>query len=210
MTLPFMILIVGLIFIVGFGAISLLRREGLSTQFALEVLAITALVALIVYLTGSNINPVIFLVLVYVLSMRVRILVDIGNMLSNRGRQRDAIRIMQFALRLFPDKTSRMVTMVNMGIVQLRRKNPESARELFEMVLAEAESGGLGVKHEAACRYNLGLALQQQGKDAEAVSQFSEVTSIYPTSIYGLAAEKALERRRKRQQVEVDSESEGS
>lgn len=210
MNLYFMILVVGLIYIVGFGALSLVRREGLSAQFALEVCAITALFELWLFLTGTYINPVIFLALIYVLSMRVRLLVDIGSMLSNRGRQRDAIRVMQFALRLFPDKPSRLVAMVNMGIVQLRRKNPASAQELFEIVLKDAEGGGLGIKYEAACRYNLGLALQRQGKDAEAVSQFSEVTIIYPTSIYGQAAEKALEKRRSRQQVGVKNESEGS
>ena len=188
----------------------MVRREGLSAQFALEVCAITALFELWLFLTGTYINPVIFLALIYVLSMRVRLLVDIGSMLSNRGRQRDAIRVLQFALRLFPDKTSRLVAMVNMGIVQLRRKNPASAQELFEIVLKDAEGGGLGIKYEAACRYNLGLALQRQGKDAEAVSQFSEVTIIYPTSIYGQAAEKALEKRRSRQQVGVKNESEGS
>lgn len=210
MNLYFMILVVGLIYIVGFGALSLVRREGLSAQFALEVCAITALFELWLFLTGTYINPVIFLALIYVLSMRVRLLVDIGSMLSNRGRQRDAIRVMQFALRLFPDKPSRLVAMVNMGIVQLRRKNPASAQELFEIILKDAEGGGLGIKYEAACRYNLGLALQRQGKDAEAVSQFSEVAIIYPTSIYGQAAEKALEKRRSRQQVGVKNESEGS
>lgn len=210
MNLYFMILVVGLIYIVGFGALSLVRREGLSAQFALEVCAITTLFELWLFLTGTYINPVIFLALIYVLSMRVRLLVDIGSMLSNRGRQRDAIRVMQFALRLFPDKPSRLVAMVNMGIVQLRRKNPASAQELFEIILKDAEGGGLGIKYEAACRYNLGLALQRQGKDAEAVSQFSEVTIIYPTSIYGQAAEKALEKRRSRQQVGVKNESEGS
>jgi tetratricopeptide (TPR) repeat protein len=210
MNLYFMILVVGLIYIVGFGGISLVRREGLSAQFALEVLGLTALVELWIFLTGTSINPVLFLALIYVVSMRVRLLVDIGNMLSNRGRQRDAIRILQFALRLYPDKASRLVALVNMGIVQLRRKNPESAKELFEIVLKDADGGGLGVKYEAACRYNLGLALQQQGKDAEAVSQFSEVAIIYPSSIYGQAAEKALEKRRSRQQSGIKNESESS
>ena len=208
MNIYFMILVVGLIYIVGFGGISLVRREGLSVQFALEVLAITAIVELWIFLTGNYLNPVIFLALIYIVSMRVRLLVDIGNMLSNRGRQRDAIRVLQFALRLFPDKSSRLVALVNMGIVQLRRKNPESAQELFEIVLKDAESGGLGIKYEAACRYNLGLALQRQGKDAEAVSQFSEVAIIYPTSLYGQAAEKALEIRRSRKQVDVKNETE--
>ncbi len=204
-----MILLVGLLYIVGFGLISLLRREGLSLQFALEVLGVTALVELWVFLVGFF-NPVLFLFIIYIVSMRVRLLVDLANMLSNRGRQRDAIRILQFALRLFPDKPSRLVTLVNMGIVQLRRKNPQSAQELFEIVLQDGETGGLGVKYEAACRYNLGLALQKQGKDAEAVKQFSEVSIIYPTSVYGQAAEKALANRRSRKKSEEKGDTESS
>jgi tetratricopeptide (TPR) repeat protein len=209
MNISTMILLVGLMYIVGFGVISLLRREGLSLQFALEVLAVTAIIELWVFLIGYF-NPVLFLAIVYLVSMRVRLLVDLANMLSNRGRQRDAIRILQIALRLFPDKPSRLVTLVNMGIVQLRRKNPQSAQDLFEIVLHDGDSGGLGVKYEAACRYNLGLALQQQDKDAEAVKQFSEVTIIYPTSIYGQAAEKALANRRSRKKSETDDNSEAN
>lgn len=184
-------------YIVIFGGLSLLRREGLSTQFALEVLGVTALVEILSILTNTPIQPLFFLILIYLLSMRVRLLVDIANMLSNRGRQRDAINLLQFSLRLFPDHISRLVALVNMGIVQLRRKNPQSAQELFEMVLSEAESkGGLGIKYEAACRYNLALSLQQQGKEAEAVRQFNETTLTFPNSIYSQAAEAALAKRR--------------
>jgi tetratricopeptide (TPR) repeat protein len=84
-----------------------------------------------------------------------------------------------------------------MGIVQLRRQNPESAQALFEAVLEEAKQGGLGVKYEAACRYNLGLALQRQGKEAEAVRQFNETLEVFPDTLYGRAAEQALEQRRR-------------
>jgi len=192
-----MIFILGIFFILVFGAMALLRREGLSTQFALEALGITAFVAGGSWLLNIPVNPVIFLVIIYLLTMRVRLLVDIANLLSNRGRQRDAMKVLQFALRLYPDHSSRLVTLVNMGIVQLRRKNPESARELFEMVLNESEQGNLGVKYEAACRYNLGIALTQLGHEAQATHQFNEVTIVYPNSIYSKAADMALEKRRR-------------
>lgn len=66
------------------------------------------------------------------------------------------------------------------------------------------------IKSEAACHYNLGLALQQQGKQAEAVRQFNEAIEAFPNSIYSRAAEQALEkhRRGKRKSAEVPDETE--
>ncbi len=196
MTPPLLIVTIGLFYILIFGGMSLLRREGLSNQFAFEVLGATALIAAVSLLTGIAVNPILFLVFIYLLSMRARLLVDLANLLSGRGRQRDAISLLQLALRLFPDQSSRLIVLVNMGIVQLRRQNPESAQALLESVLEEAEDGGLGLKYEAACRYNLGLALQRQGKEADAVRQFNEAISVFPNSIYSMAAARALEQRR--------------
>lgn len=206
----FMIAIIGILYIVIFGGLALIRREGLSTQFALESLGITAVFLVGTFITNINIHPIFFLILIYLITMRVRLLVDVGNFLSNRGRQRDAIKLLQFALRLFPDQSSRLVVLVNMGTVQLRRKNPESAQELFEMVLEESKDGGLGIKYEAACRYNFGVALQQLGKEAQAVHQFNEVTIIYPNSIYSKAAEIALQKRKSVQSKKVDQSADNS
>jgi tetratricopeptide (TPR) repeat protein len=193
-----LIVTLGLCYIVVFGGMSLLQREGLSTQFAFEVLGITGLVEAGALLTGSTVNPLLFLVLVYLLSMRGRLLVDLANLLSSRGRQKNAISLLQLALDLFPDRTTRLIIMVNMGIVQLRRENPASAQALLEGVLQEAEGGGLGVKYEAASLYNLGLALQRQGKQADAVRRFNEAMAVFPNSIYSKAAQRALEQRRQR------------
>jgi tetratricopeptide (TPR) repeat protein len=192
-----LIAIIGLVYIAMFGGMSIVRREGLSNQFAFEVLGITALVVIGAWLTDTAANPVLFLVLVYLLSMRARLLVDLATLLSARGRQRDAISLLQLALRLFPDRTTRLIVLVNLGIVQLRRQNPESAQALLEAVLEEAKRGGLGIKYEAACHYNLGLAFQRQGKEAEAVRQFNETIETFPVSIYSKAAEQALEQRRR-------------
>jgi tetratricopeptide (TPR) repeat protein len=192
-----LILITGLLYIVLFGGLSLIRREGLSVQFAFEVLGVTALVEAFSLATGIGVNPVFYLIIVYLITMRVRLLVDLAILFSNRGRQREAGNLLQFALRLYPDKTTRLVVLVNMGIVQLRRKNPEAAQTLLKQVIEESEGGGLGIKYEAACRYNLGVALQQLGKDAQAVREFNEAIVIFPTSIYSKAAEKALEKHRR-------------
>lgn len=194
-----LILLVGLFYILIFGGLSLLRREGLSTQFAVEAFVITAIVFVIAILVNTAVNPLAFLIFIYLVTMRGRLLVDIANFLSSRGRQRDAINLLQLALRLYPDRSTRLVIQVNMGIVQLRRKNPASAQGLFEKVLREMEEGGgLGVKYEAACRYNLGQAYLQQDKEVEAVRQFNETTIIYPNSIYAKSAANILKKRRSR------------
>jgi len=188
---------IGLCYIIVFGGLSIIRREGLSTQFAYEVLGITAMVVAGALLTGIPVNPILFLAVIYLLSMRARLMVDVANLLSARGRQRDAISVLQWALRLYPDRSARLIILVNMGIVQLRRQSPESAQSLFELVLEEAEGGSLGIKYEAACRYNFGLALKRQGKEAEAVRQFNETIGVFPSSVYSRAAEQALEQRRR-------------
>ena len=193
-----LILTIAFFYIVVFGGMSALRREGLSVQFALEVLGITAFVEAGALVTGTTVNPILFLTLIYLLSMRARLLVDLANLLSNRGRQRDAVRLLELAQRTYPDRATHLVIMVNMGIVQLRRKNAASAQEIFQKVLEEAEAGGLGVKFEAACRYNLGVALQELGKEAQAVHQFNETISILPSSLHARAASIALEKRRRR------------
>ncbi|MFH1634053.1 MAG: tetratricopeptide repeat protein [Chloroflexota bacterium] len=184
---------VGLLFIVVFGGLSFLRREGLSLQFALESLGVIAIIEAATLLTGIVINPIFFLMLIYLVSMRARLLVDLANLLSARGRQRDAVKLLQLALRLFPERNTRLIVLVSMGIIQLRRKNPESAQSLLESVLEEAADGGLSMKSESACYYNLGLALQRQGEEAKAIHHFNKAIDAFPTSIYGKAAGRALE-----------------
>lgn len=206
---PHILLItVGVAYIVILGGNSLLRREGLSTQFAIEVLVLTLFVVAGSLITDTDVNPILFLVFIYLISMRGRLLADLANYLSNRGRQRDAISLLQLALRLYPDQNTRMIVTVNMGIVQLRRKNPESAQVLFEKVLQETQNGvALGTKYRAACHYNLGLALLQQGKEAEAVRQLNEAIGVFPNSIYSKAAEIALEKRRSGELKPIDKSS---
>jgi len=205
------ILTIGIFYTLIFGALSLLRREGLSTQFAIESVVITMMVLGIAWLTNTAVDPLPFLIFIYLVTMRGRLLVDLANALSSRGRQRDAIKILQWAMKLLPDRSTRLVIQVNMGIVQLRRKNPASAQALFEEVLREMEvGGGLGIKYEAACRYNLGKALMGQGKEPEAVRQFNEVMVIYPSSIYSKAAGMALEERRSRTRGKTDEPLNGN
>jgi tetratricopeptide (TPR) repeat protein len=195
-----LILIVGLSYTVVYGGMALLRREGVTMQFILETVVLTGLVTGGGYLANSPANPILFLIFLYIITSRARLLVDLANLLSNRGRQRDAITTLQVALRLYPDKPTRFIVLVNMGIVQLRRENPESARMLFETVIEESEDGGLGLRHKAACYYNLGLAFQRMGKENQSVRYFKQATEVFPGSPYGRAAEQALEERRRGKQ----------
>ena len=189
-------LLVGFAYIVVFGGMGLLRKEGVSTQFLIESLGLTALVVLGGYLLSPPANPILFLILLYIFTMRSRLISDLANFLSTRGRQRDAINLLQVALRLLPDRPSRLIVLTNMGIIQLRRKNPASAQALLESVLQQAESGGLSLRHRAACHYNLGIAYQQQNRHAQAASHFDRVVEIFPGSEFARAAEKAIKQRR--------------
>lgn len=192
-----LILLLGFSFSILFAIMAILRGEGFSMQFTLEGVALTLITAAGDYLTGSDVNPVLFLIFIYVFTMRSRLLVDLANLVSNRGRQRNAISILQTALRLYPDRSARLIILVNMGIIQLRRENPKSAQEIFEMVFEEAKNGGLGMRHRAASHYNLAVALQKQGKDGMAVRHFREAAEGYPGSPFSKAAQQALEKRRK-------------
>jgi tetratricopeptide (TPR) repeat protein len=191
-----LIVFLGLVYVVVFGVMGLLQREGLSTQFTLEGLLLTLLAAAGSFLTGESVNPILFVVFLYLVTMRARLVVDLAHLLSARGRQGNAISMLQVALRLFPDRTARLITYVNMGVVQLRRENPESAKQLLEMALKEGESGGLGYRYGAAGHYNLGLALMQLGQESKAVAHFKEAVESFPGSPYARAAERALARRR--------------
>jgi tetratricopeptide (TPR) repeat protein len=192
-----LILIVGISYIVIFGVTAILKQEGISTQFMLEALTLTLLMAGGGYKTDSAVNPILFVFGLYLLTMRSRLLVDLAGLFSSRGRQRDAIRLLQVALGVWPDKPSRLIVLVNMGIIQLRRENPESAQSLLEMALEEGKHGGLGRRHEAAAHYNLGVIMRRQDKHPKAVKHFREAIKALPNSHFSKAAEEALEKQRK-------------
>lgn len=206
MNLDLMILILGFSYALLFGFLSHLKREGISLQFTLEASLITLLVTGVGFLTNAETNPILFLVFIYVVTMRSRLLTDVANMLSGRGRQKDAITILQVALSLFPDKQTRLIVMTNMGIVQLLRKNPASAEAILRSVLDAAKEGGLGIRYEAACQYNLGITLRELGQEAKSVEHFREAAEGFPGSPFGKAAQKALDERRqgKKKQTSKD------
>ena len=189
--LALVLLLSGLIYILGFGALSYVRQQGLSLRFAIEGLVITALSTALVYLSVP-ISPLLFLILIYLITMRVRLLVDLGNWFSGRKEYARALSVFRLALRLGPDAVGRRIVLINRGVTELRTRDPESAYCTLQEALAE-EQARPGAKYLAAGYYNLGLACRRTGREAEAIRHFNQAIETLPSSIYAQAARRALE-----------------
>jgi tetratricopeptide (TPR) repeat protein len=202
-----LLVLVGLFYILIVGGISLLRREGLSGQFALEALAIIALAILIGAAIGTTVDPVLLFILLYLVTMRARLLTDLANLLFKRRGYAAAEKLYRLALRLHPDRTSRFVALTNWGAARSQSGDIEGAiRTLNDVLVVAEEHGGLGSKLEAACRYNLAVAYGKAGDDVKAVQQFNQVIERFPVTVYGQAAERALKKRRERGLPKQDSD----
>ncbi len=193
-----MILLIGFAYIVLLGGLFLLRREGLSIRFALEALGITGVASGLVAVTGFFFHPVLFLLLLYLITLRVRLLVDLGTAFARRGQLSRAGRIYALAARLWPDKASLLALQVNRGTAFLQAGKLDEAVALFTEVLSKSGQGYLGIKYESAAHYNLGVAYLRQSKDALAVREFNVVLETWPVSEYARHATAALERHRKK------------
>jgi tetratricopeptide (TPR) repeat protein len=185
-----LVFLVGLLYTLIFRGLSVLRREGLSNQFVYEGIGVTSLIAIAMYLGNFFIHPIYFLILLYLITMRVRLLVGLGNHLSTWGRQRDALAVHNLALQLFPDRPTRLIVLINMGAVYLKRQQPDRAIEALEKVKAQI-SHQLASKYMASCCYNLGMAYRRVGQRDDALRQFREVKEIFPLSQYARLAELA-------------------
>ena len=80
-----LILLVALLFILVFGGLPVLRKEEPSLRLAVEVLVFTSLSLGVSLLTGLRLDPILFLIFLYLIVMRCRLLIDLGNLLSSRG-----------------------------------------------------------------------------------------------------------------------------
>jgi tetratricopeptide (TPR) repeat protein len=190
MTPSFLIFLVGLVYVVIFWGLSLLRRERLSNQFAYEGLSLTGITFAAVYWGGVAVNPIYFLLFLDLVTMRVRLLVELGNMLSKGGRPHQALALYRFALHLFPDRSSRLIALINMSAAYLAQAQPERTIEVLEDAKGQI-ANQLGPKYAAGCCYNLGMAYRRTGRHADALRQFLEISDIYPMSMYAKLAEKA-------------------
>ncbi len=185
-----LILLIGLLYLLGFGALSFMRRQGLSARFAIEGLIVTVVGAALAF-ASVPVHPILFFIIVYVVTMRVRLLVDLGNWLTSRKRYGQALDFYRFALRLGTDAASRQIVLINRGVTQLRMQEPEMARLTLEEALAD-ENARPGARYLAAGYYNLGLACRRTGREAEAIRHFNEAIDALPNSIYAHAARQAL------------------
>lgn len=189
---PLAIPLVGLLYLLGFGALSLVRRQGLSFRFAVEGLIITAIGTGLRY-AGVPVHLLVFLGVLYLVTMRVRLLVDLGNWFGERSQRTRAMALYRLALRVRPDLRSRQIVLINQGVAQLRNDNPEAAYHTLTEALAD-QDGQVGAQHLAANYYNLGLACRRSGREAEAIRRFNEAVVAWPESIYGIAATKELDK----------------
>jgi tetratricopeptide (TPR) repeat protein len=193
-----LLLLIASLYILAFGLLGFVRREGLSAQFALEGAVLTAVLVGGSWLLGSPLNPFVFLILLYLVTMRSRIAVDAANFLMRRKYQKSAFRIYELALAWWPDAGSRLIILANQGAAQLHTGKVKAAIETLEGALAEDERPRLGPKYEAACHYNLGYAYEQVGEESKAIAQYNEAVDLLPGSLYARAAEAAIKRRKQK------------
>jgi tetratricopeptide (TPR) repeat protein len=186
------ILLVGALFLAGFTGLSVLRRQKPSLRFLVEGGVLTGAAVGLCFLTAPP-HPILFLAVLYLATMRVRLLVDLANVLAGRRRFRAAMRALQLALRLAPDPASRQIALINRGVTQLRMGEPEAAYFTLQAVLLK-ESLKPAARYQAAGFYNLGVACERTGRPQEAERCFRRTIEILPGSLYALGADKALKR----------------
>lgn len=190
MSHPFVILLLGFLYTVLFGLVSLLRREALSVRFAVESTLITLIAAALSSGTGVEYNPVFFLAVLYLITMRVRLVVDIGIFLAGQGKFEQANRVFDFGLRIFPDQPGRMLIRLNKAILLLHRGHPDESVEALQELLTSGEH--LSPKNESAAHYNLALAYLKKNQEAKAIGELQNVLDIHPGSVYARRAEARL------------------
>ncbi len=188
-------LLVALLFILIFGGLPVLRKEEPSLQLAVEVLVLTGLNIGASLLAGLRLEPVFFLIFLYLITMRCRVLIDLGNLLSSRGRHQLALSVYRLAMRLGPDFPVRLIALTSYSAVLVRVGALEEAIRILEGVLEKGRER-LHPKHESACHYNLGVAYLRLGRESRAVREFNETIDLWPLSLYARLARAALERRR--------------
>jgi tetratricopeptide (TPR) repeat protein len=165
-------------------------------RFIVEALVLTALATAVIWATGGDLNPGLFVIGLYLVTSRVRILVDLGNLLARRNDYVLAERVYGLAERAWPDESGRLLIKLNRGVMAVHRSDPQLAIAALQEVLAAADSGFLGTKSTAACHYNLGVAYLRHGQDGQAALEFNKVLEDWPMTEYARYARIALERRK--------------
>lgn len=193
-----LLLLVSCLFILVFGGLGYLRREGLSIQFALEATGLTILLVGGAWMIGAQLSPFLLLIVLYLVTMRSRLTVEVANMLAKRKQYDLAFKLYQLSLAWWPDAASKLIVLTNRGAAELYSGQIDPAIQTLEDVLRIDERPRLGLKYEAACHYNLGYAYEKKGEDARAAAQYNEAIDVLPGSVYAQAAQAALKRRKQK------------
>ncbi len=204
MNLPTMIGLIGLLYILVFGGVSLLRREGLSARFAIEALIITGITFVIVAVFAIPIHPVIFLLIIYLITQRVSILVDVANSFANRKNYAQAENLYSLASRIGPDTTRRLVVELNRSIMLLQENKLDESIAAFTEIIRQADTGFLGIRYEAGAHFNLGVAYLRKNNPSSAKIEFNAAIDTWPGSIYAHRAQQALNRQHQKESTPVE------
>jgi tetratricopeptide (TPR) repeat protein len=191
-------LLIACLYIVVFGGLSLLRREGLSVQFAVEAIVLTALLVGGSYAIGIPINPILLLVVLYLVTMRSRLIVDLANLLARRRNYGAAFKLYQLGLAWWPDTSARLIVLANRGAAELHSGEVDTAIKTFQAVMDSEQRSRLGIKYEAATNYNLAYAYEQAGEGSKAIAHYNAAIDTLPGSLYAKAAQAALKRQKKK------------
>jgi len=201
MSLPVMLLLEGLAYAVVFSGLALVRQEKASPRLVIEALLITLAVSGLTALTAYPTHPVLFLFAIYVLTMRVRLLVDVGNAFARRGRFAQAESMYSLAERLWPDPVGTIVLNLNRAAMLLQRGKIDEAIAALTSLLDKSKGSFLGARHEAAAHYNLGAAYRHKGLEAQAIREFNAAVDAWPASPYARRAAEALDQNRRKPKV---------
>lgn len=192
-----LLLLIACLFVLVFGGLGYIRREGLSIQFALEAAGLTLLLVGGAWILNIQLSPFLLLIVLYLVTMRSRLVVDLANLVVRRKQSDLAFRLYQLGLAWWPDAASRLIVLTNKGAAEVYTGQLDAAIETLEGVLREEERPRLGLKYEAACHYNLAYAYEQKGEDARALTQYCQTIELLPGSLWAQAAQAALKRRQK-------------
>ena len=198
MSLPVLILFIGFAYVVLFGGLSLLKREELSAQFAIEAVAITLIFSGLAAYVNLEIHPVLFLFVVYLITMRVRLLVDIGTIFARRKQFPLAEQFFNFAMRVWPDQPGKLIVRINQGVAYFQQGDLDKAIAVFKEIMQAIDHSRINAKLEAAAHYNLGVAYLRQNKDAQATVEFNIVVDSWPATEYARHASANLEQHRRK------------
>lgn len=185
-----MILLIGVAYTLTFRLLAWLRRDPFSLQFILEAMGLTALAVLLSFLS-VRLNPILFLVLLYLLTMRCPLLVDLANAAARSGRFALAEKLYGLAGRLWPDAPACLVIAMNHGTAFILEGRIPEAISLLEKVL---QTPDLSPKNSAATHYNLGVAYRNQGDTQKSNDHLHAAIEAFPGSVYARHAEAMLKK----------------